>query len=83
MGVKKKSNAKKPVLAGFLNLIVPGLGYVYAGKRINFGIALIIFSVFYVGATINQIATFEDYFFGIILSFIFAYDGYRTAKEKN
>jgi hypothetical protein len=33
---------KNPVLAAILNLILPGIGYVYSGKRIGFGIGLIL-----------------------------------------
>lgn len=79
----KKHKEKKPILAGFLNFLLPGLGYVYAGKRINFGISLILFSLIYISVTFNQALTGQDYFFGIILGLIFAYDGYKTAEEVN
>jgi len=37
---------KNPWVAAILNFVLSGLGYVYTGKRIWFGIGLVLYSVF-------------------------------------
>ena len=76
--------AKKPWLAAVLNFLFFGVGYIYVGRRVLFGILLIIIGFtesifwFYTGSIAPQfIAT------SIVASSAFAYDGYRDAKELN
>lgn len=81
---------KKPWLAAVLNILLSGLGYVYVGKRILFGVLLIIGEVF------SYIFYFTDralatrmlsnpylIFSGVALLVAIAYDGYQNAKEVN
>lgn len=77
---------KKPWLAAFLNIVIPGSGYLYAGKRKNFGILLTVSSIMSliwspspeVVAEIcgNNFAILSMIFFGVAL----AYDAYTEAK---
>ena len=79
----KKKQEKSPILAGFLNFILPGIGYVYAGKRVGFGVGLFVATIFYLFATSTYSYTGVDWFFGFVIAFLFAYDGYQTAEEVN
>jgi uncharacterized protein YacL len=77
----KKS--KNPLIAAILNFILYGLGYVYAGKRVGFGIGLLLTSVLlYWGISFNDLPVVV-WIDSIIISFLLAYDGYRTAEEVN
>ncbi len=78
-----KKRYKYPWLAAILNFIIPGLGYLYTGKRMIFGGGLILLSVIYVSSTLNADMTYLDWAVGIPLSLLFAYDGYQTALEFN
>lgn len=74
---------KKPWAAALLNLLLPGLGYVYAGKRVVFGAGILLTSVIlYWGVPPNAISgiIWVD---GFAMSVLFAYDGYKTAEEVN
>ena len=75
--------SKNPLVAAILNFILYGLGYVYVGKRVGFGIGLLLSSILlYWGVSIGDLppVVLID---GIIMAFLFAYDGYKTAEEVN
>jgi len=79
---------KSPWLAAILNFLLIGLGYVYVGKRIGFGIALVLWSVIVYGATMSTPMFYLQMSPLILLdsfvfSVLFAYDGYKTAQEVN
>ncbi len=78
-----KKRYKYPWLAAILNLLLPGLGYLYAGKRMIFGGGLIILSIIYASFTLNAEMANIDWIIGLLLSLLFAYDGYQTALEFN
>ena len=78
--MKKKKNVW---LAAILNLLLPGLGYIYTGRRVVFVSTIILLSIFYVSATLDADMTTIDWLVGIPLSLLFAYDGYKTAEEAN
>lgn len=74
---------KKPWLAAILNFLLPGLGYVYVGKRSAFGIGLVLTSVLlWWGVGIDDMPpiTWVD---GLITSILLAYDGYNDAVAVN
>lgn len=75
---------KKPWLAALLNFVVPGLGYVYAGKRQIFGIGLVIWGIIALGwyftSKETSLLLAVDSF---VISILLAYDGYKTAEEVN
>lgn len=77
-----KKNNKNPILAGILNLIVPGLGYVYVGKRLVLGVGLILSLFLWFGIDFSNIPLWIQ-IDSIIMAFLFAYDGYKTAEEFN
>ena len=74
---------KKPWASAILNFLLPGLGYVYTGKRTAFGIGLLLSSIIlYWGVSFTDLppVVWVDAF---ILAILFAYDGYKTAEEVN
>jgi len=74
---------KNPWVAAVLNFLLPGLGYVYVGKRVGFGTGLLLSSIFlYWGISLGNLTPIV-LIDSIILTLLFAYDGYRTAEEVN
>src|SRR3989338_4553671 len=82
-----KRNKKRPWLAALLNIIIWGLGYLYVGKRKNFGILLLLGQLLIIILTAGVVESNWTLFDslslpGVILVYIaFAYDAYKTAKE--
>ena len=77
---------KKPWLAALLNFVIWGLGYLYVGKRKNFGIMLVIGAILVLVLTATLELSLADILSlpgSVIISFAFAYDGYKTAQEVN
>ncbi len=81
---------KKPWLAAVLNLI-PGLGYIYNGKRQLFGglllvaIVIIIADGFYLAYT-NSLPESKitlSSVSGLLITVAFMYDAYKEAKHLN
>ncbi len=83
---------KEAWIAALLNFLVPGVGYIYAKKRVVFGIimflSMVIFSI-YSSLLYNlyEIPAYLNMFFAafLILSVGFAYDIYTelmSVKEK-
>ncbi|MBI2044356.1 hypothetical protein HYT24_03265 [Candidatus Pacearchaeota archaeon] len=79
----KKKKQKKPWLAAILNFLIIGLGYIYTGKRIEFGIGLIIAYVVFVTLSWSYEYTWADFVLEVAVGLLFAYDGYKTAEEVN
>lgn len=75
---------KKPWLAAVLNFFFYGVGYLYVGKRVLFGILLLIVGIV---ETVYWFSTLimppEIIATSIIGSIAFAYDGHRDAQELN
>ncbi len=81
---KSQKGKKNPYLAAIANFLLPGVGYVYAGKKREF---------FSYGLSIATILSFYDYYFnpyeitllsyavGVLALIIFAYDAYLDASE--
>ena len=83
---------KSQWLAAILNLFFPGAGYIYAGKRVGFGVGLFVCTFFFLSfafvdpSLVDAPAGPYDAFYFLIfvvISLLFAYDGYRTAQEVN
>jgi len=77
---------KKPLVAAILNFVIPGLGYLYVGKRKNFGVLLIIATILSIILTATIEWSLQDTLSlpgTIVAMFAFAYDGYKTAEEVN
>jgi hypothetical protein len=78
---------KKPWLAALLNVILPGVGYIYAGKRKLFGVLWLIGGAL---ACISVFTNLEAYSFMtediwlslavILMDVAFGIDAYRDAK---
>lgn len=82
-GYKMAKQLKNPWIAAILNFILYGLGYVYVGKRVVFGVGLLLSSIIlYWGLSLGDLplVVVVD---SIIFSFLLAYDGYKTAEEVN
>jgi len=94
MALKRKESVVKhreinPVVSAILNFIIWGTGYIYNGRKLVFGILLLIslvvlhtHIVFYLG--IRWYISYPGVLttlFHLLLSMAFAYDGYRDAKE--
>jgi len=78
-----KKNYKNPLIAMILNLLLPGLGYVYIGKRIAFGIGLT-----FLGITMGFVSIYAElprvvFIEALAGALLFALDGWNTAKEVN
>ena len=75
---------KKPWLAAHLNFHFYGVGYLYIGKRVLFGVLLLIVgiieSVYWFSALTMPPEVIAA---GIIGAVAFAYDGYKDARELN
>ena len=81
---------KKPWIAAILNLLLFGAGYVYNGKRVGLGVALIVawvlirigeIPIYLTGLVFNY---WLILFFGIVtLQISFATDAYKEAKQIN
>lgn len=74
---------KNPYLAAILNFVLYGLGYVYIGKKIPFGILLIIVDLVFVYSVSVHNVVFSIPFnlAWVLLGISFAYDGYKDAKQ--
>lgn len=86
----KKGSAQKrknPLFTAFLNLIWTGLGYIYVGKRVMFGVCFAIWNAIFLALMITTPLSYTAWLFlsidSFILSLLFAYDGYKTAQEVN
>ncbi|MBU1017057.1 hypothetical protein KJ678_02735 [Patescibacteria group bacterium] len=80
---------KKPWLAAILNLILSGVGYIYNGKRVVFGVLILISSVisYIVEGSDLDILSSEVKVIAVtaylVMAIAFSYDAYREAKEIN
>ena len=71
-------------LAAILNFIVPGIGYIYAGKRLVFAWAILVSMVLLGIYAYDKPFLLKDWLFNlttIILSLAFAYDAYKEVKS--
>lgn len=77
---------KKPWLAAVLNFLFYGVGYIYVGRRVLFGVVLLIVGI---AETVFWLSTGtmtmppEFIATSLAASGAFAYDGYRDAQERN
>ncbi len=80
-----KEKKKAPWVVAILNFLLPGLGYLYLGKRTAFGVGLVIWLCIMTGLSLSQgtslLNNTRDILEGLILGILFAYDGYKTAQE--
>lgn len=81
----KKVPKKNPWIAALLNLLAPGLGYIYAGRRTVFGAGLLLVVVIVPLFLINfQFVSAQDEFASLAwaaaLGILFAYDAYHDVK---
>ncbi|MFH1770787.1 MAG: hypothetical protein ABH828_04485 [archaeon] len=76
---------KNPTLAAFLNFIIPGLGYIYANKRLQFGWLVLLSMVLYTLYSYDKPQLLSEGMLTlsfVVLSFAFAFDVYRELKLK-
>ena len=83
-------NIRNPIIAALLNLLFFGLGYIYNGKRIRFGLGLVSAWVLIYASEVLIYLThlvFDEWtllFSGlVVLQISFAIDGYKEAQEIN
>jgi len=76
---------KNPWISAVLNFIIWGVGYIYNGKRVGFGVLLLLADVIGMTLLAFSLAIINPAFWFTItiLSIAFAYDGYKEAKEIN
>ncbi|HVW82732.1 MAG TPA: hypothetical protein VHC68_02190 [Candidatus Paceibacterota bacterium] len=84
---------RKPIVVAIANYILPGLGYVLLGRRVGFGLLMMLGCAVQVAqlyfGPLPYIVTYGSSPLVIILGFsaifiieiAFAYDAYRLAKE--
>ncbi len=81
---------KNPLVAAISNFILPGLGYIYLKKRLNFGIILLISQILiYLSVYVFPLAEIPPLDTGSYLAALslllfhlaFAYDAYNEAKR--
>lgn len=80
--------AKKPWIAALLNIILPGSGYLYNGKRKFFGslVAAGYLLTYYIELSTDptlseRLSSPLMFVAGVILGVAFAYDAYEEAQE--
>ena len=80
--------SKNPWLAAVLNFIIPGVGYLYVGRRTEFAVILLAGWIISLGVSGSAFAGASTFDAGLIalsellMMMAFAYDGYMSAKEK-
>ncbi len=78
---------KKPWLAGILNVVLPGAGYLYNGKRKIFAYLLISSVIIGIGGSIvfkvETAYTSYDAIAGILFAIGLGYDAYCEAVQMN
>lgn len=78
---------KHPLVSFILNLMLNGLGYVYNGKRVFFGVLLILaelgmLAIYYNDIFLVQEGAYNPVFYVMnLLSVAFAMDAYNEARE--
>ncbi len=94
MAVKKLSRffsgKKNPWLAATLNFLLPGLGYIYAGRRAVFGagLILVLFVLSFLLFKDLQFSNLTPEYdmrslaWAVSLNLLFAYDAYTDAKKR-
>ena len=80
---------RKPWLSGLLNAIIPGLGYIYNGKRkflgyfLTFGIIIGMSADYYYNFESTAITSIYHWIGGLMIYAAFIYDAYSEAKNLN
>jgi hypothetical protein len=82
---KQLTSKKSPWIAGIFNFIIPGTGYLYAGKRKIFSYLLIIGFIVAIIAevsygSISPLSEIMTILIGLPIQLAFAYDAYTEAK---
>ncbi|MEM2193655.1 MAG: hypothetical protein QXY40_00840 [Candidatus Methanomethylicia archaeon] len=73
-----------PILAAILNFIVPGLGFIYIGRRLLVAVGLILISVSIIGAMLDyKDLTFTDLIASLMYSVVMALLAYIAARKVN
>ena len=83
----KSTKTKNPWVAGILNFLLPGLGYVYAGKKrffVSYGFLIlsIVVAIYEWDDIVNAFhgkINFDFLIYLIIYPIVFAYDAYFDA----
>ena len=79
---------KKPWLSAILNFFFFGIGYVYNGSRVGFGIGLFVVWLLLSLSSLLQLGSLASAgvlseFGQLVLSIVLAYDGYKEAQVIN
>ena len=78
--------SKSRVLAALLNFLMPGVGYLYVGRRVGFGVVLFLGELLaWIGIAVGESNSFGMIFvFGaVLLSLAFAGDAWNEAGAVN
>lgn len=94
-GKEEKRKGKSPWVAAVLNLIVPGIGYIYAGKKrtvfsvfLALAFALITIANFMGGASVKFESALTKIMYNavsisyLLLLIVFAWDAYKDVEEE-
>lgn len=78
-------NRKSQGVAALLNFLFWGVGYIYAGRKVRFGIGLFLFDYILIAIFwgSNIFLYPQVWIPEIVISILFAWDGYKTAEEVN
>ena len=74
---------KSPILAAILNLLLPGVGYLYVGRRITFGVLLFIGYLLAIFATLSRDFSGLELVASAIIIVAFAIDAWSEASNHN
>ena len=74
---------KSPILAAVLNLLLPGVGYLYVGRRITFGVLLFIGYLLAIFATWSRDFSGLELVASVIIIVAFAIDAWSEASNNN
>ncbi len=83
-----KPLAKNPWIAGIANFIIPGVGYLYNGKRIVFGALLLLWTILAIAVYFTEPQLYQAAFSSIlvtvgsvVMGIALAFDAYQEAKQ--
>lgn len=74
---------KNPLLAAILNFVLPGVGYLYAGRRIVFAVLLFIGNILGIYAAFDMNIGAAYFIAAVIISVAFALDAWNEAERAN
>ena len=76
---------KSPVLAGFLNFLWAGVGYIYVGRRVGFGVTIFIANLVAIVEIVSNVSSYGPFVYvaAFIAGMAFGIDAWKEATRAN